>query len=49
MHHHVHLGDVGAILRDGGDLPDARLRKRRDARELFGDPVRQIDKGAERA
>src|SRR5262245_32461917 len=49
MNNHLHLGHVGAMLRDRRYLADTWLRKRRDARELFRNPMRKVDEGAERA
>src|SRR5262245_34877475 len=49
MNNHLHLGHVGAMLRDRRFLADTWLRKRRDARELFRNPMREVDEGAERA
>src|SRR5262245_1598320 len=39
MNHHMNFGDVRAVLRDFGDLSDARLRKRGNARKLLREPM----------
>src|SRR5262245_61185771 len=49
MNNHLHLGHVGALLRDRRYLADSWLRKRGDARELFRNSMRQVDEGAKRA